>query len=165
MGSRPIQFTGNSVEYSQKKWLGKCFVEKRKITSQLAERFNLSKRVLQKYAKSVRDALPLYDQDGRPPKIDCESDGVLSSKVVEINDITYERLLTEIKLQTIETMNRRRPTMCENSIKEDYKISRRSRKRYALKYAEMQPSKEIFGAIRKEESRLQALAAEVDISH
>jgi hypothetical protein len=54
-------------------------------TVKLAKRFNLSQRTVQKYAKHIRDVIPLYAKAGAPPVFDKESCDIIMQAATDSN--------------------------------------------------------------------------------
>jgi transposase len=93
----------------------------------LAETNGINYHTLKKYRYRVRRGLPLFEKDGRPLRLDEDSNNLILQFMSETAGWTRYSLYPLIKREALETSRRRYPN------KEPLRISKSSVRRHALR--------------------------------
>ena len=69
-GKGKFKLDASSLTIDEKKWLGEQAVNGTSTVKRLNEQFGISSRTLQKYAKLIREDIPIREIGGRPTKLE-----------------------------------------------------------------------------------------------
>ena len=115
-GRAKTNLNGVVLTRYHKHWLGSRVVHEIFTTRELHLRFKIPLRTLQKYAKNVRDGIPLYESGGAPRIYDKQSCDIIKTACRDANycleDTVYKELLAE---EAILSARRRDAPLMENN--------------------------------------------------
>jgi len=132
-GRGKVSLKGKKLNENEKMYLAQLVNKDGKTCEYVANTYSLSKSVIGKYAKSIKNGVKLHTGDGQPPAIDNISSAALLDILSNNNEnANVENLKSLISNACEDSHNRRSNDTKSNS--KVFKVSNRTIKKYFDKY-------------------------------